>query len=97
MKTITINLYSPKELWRKFWNRVFWPRRKACAEWMEIGEVWMEHAIISEVICKADYLDFDTANKLELEIKPKMHEVFQKLETAIKIPCDPIHDEKDNV
>lgn len=57
----------------------------------------MEHAIISEVICKADYLDFDTANKLELEIKPKMHEVFQKLETAIKIPCDPIHDEEDNV
>ena len=57
----------------------------------------MEHAIISEVICKADYLDFDTANKLELEIKPKMHEVFQKLETAIKIPCDPIHNEEDNV
>lgn len=97
MKTIKINLYSPKELWRKFWNRVFWPRRKACAQWIEIGEVWMEHAIISEVLCKAEYLDLDVSSKLELEIKSKMHEVFQKLEMAIKTPCDAWEDEKDNV
>lgn len=57
----------------------------------------MEHAIISEVLCKAEYLDLDVSNKLELEIKSKMHEVFQKLEMAIKTPCDAWEDEKDNV
>lgn len=35
MKKIVITLYTPKELWIKFWNLVFWPRRKECAEWID--------------------------------------------------------------
>lgn len=50
MKTIKINIYSPKELWVKFWNRVFWPRRKQCAEWMDFVQARLEHAIITEII-----------------------------------------------
>lgn len=34
-KTIKITFYNPKELWRMFWNWVFWPRRKKCAEWCD--------------------------------------------------------------
>ena len=34
-KTIKITLYNPKELWIKFWNWVFWPRQKKCAEWCD--------------------------------------------------------------
>lgn len=36
MKKIKLEftLYNPKELWTKFWNRFYWPRRKQCAEWL---------------------------------------------------------------
>ncbi len=34
-KTIKITFYSPKALWRMFWNWAFWPRRKKCAEWCD--------------------------------------------------------------
>ena len=55
MKTIKIkiNLYSPKELWVKFWNRFFWPRRKECAEWIDLLEVKLEYAIIHDIIFDA--------------------------------------------
>lgn len=38
MKEIRIKLYNPKELWRMFWNWVFWPRRKKCADWCDFFE-----------------------------------------------------------
>ena len=42
MKKITITLYSPKELWQKFWNWAFWPRRKECAEWIDFANGTIE-------------------------------------------------------
>ena len=42
MKKITINLYTPKELWQMFWNWAFWPRRKNCAEWIDFAKGTIE-------------------------------------------------------
>lgn len=92
MKTIELKftLYTPKELWTKFWNRCFWPRRKICAEWMEFGQVIVENAVISDVICKTEELgidiDTDTAEKLELAIRPKIKECFDRLTELITKP-----------
>lgn len=89
-KQITITLYTPKELWVKFWNRFYWPRRKLCAEWLEYGQSEVEHGVISEVLCKTDELginiDFETAEKLELAIRPKIAEGFDKLRKVIIEP-----------
>lgn len=91
-KSFTITFYSPKELWVKFWNRFFWPRRKQCAEWLEYGQSEIEYAIIHEVLCNTEELgidiDFDELKKLELAIKPKITEVFDKLRKVITIPLE---------
>lgn len=87
-----ITFYNPKELWVKFWNRFFWPRRKLCAEWMDYGQSLMEHAIISDVICKTDELGisigFEEAEKLELAIRHKITETFDKIKEIIIIPLE---------
>ena len=92
MKTIKINVSSPKELWAKFWNRVFWPRRKKCVEWIEYGQYEVEHAIINEVLCNTEELgidiDFNELTKLELAIKPKITEAFDKLKKVITTPLE---------
>jgi len=93
MKTIKIVLYTPKEIWVKFWNRFFWPRRKQCAEWLDYGQSEVEYGIIHNVICKAEELGIDiddeTAIKLELAIKPKISDAFDKLRTVITTPLEP--------
>lgn len=92
MKKIKLEftLYNPKELWTKFWNRFYWPRRKQCAEWMEFGQFIVEQAVISDVICKAEELginiDTGTAVKLELAIRPKIKECFDRLTDLISKP-----------
>ena len=90
MKTITINIYSPKELWVKFWNRFFWPRRKKCVEWIEYGQCAVEHAIINDVLCNTEELgidiDLNELTKLELAIKPKITEAFDRLKKVITTP-----------
>ncbi len=92
MKTIKINIYTPKELWVKFWNRFFWPRRIKCAEWLGYGQGLVEHGVISDVLCKTEELglniDFETAVKLELLIRPKIVEAFNKLSEVITIPLE---------
>ena len=92
MRTIKINIYTPKELWAKFWNRFFWPRRKKCAEWLGYGQGLVEHGVINDVLCKAEELglniDFDTAVKLELLIRPKIDEAFEKLNKVITCPLE---------
>jgi hypothetical protein len=89
-KKITITLYSPKELWVKFWNRFFWPRRKKCAEWLDFGQCEVEYGIINDVLCKADELGItindEELEKLELAIKPKITEAFDKLRIVITEP-----------
>lgn len=89
-KKITITLYSPHELWVKFWNRFFWPRRKQCAEWLDYGQSEVEYAIVHDVLCKTYELgitiSYDDLNRLELAIKPKISEAFDKLRKVITIP-----------
>ena len=86
-KEITITLYSPKELWEKFWNRFFWPRRKQCAEWCEYGRYCMEEEIMSEVLDKVDkVLDTDDMIQLELALKDNIETVFKRMETLMKTP-----------
>lgn len=92
MKTIKINIYTPKELLVKFWNRFYWPRRKKCAEWLTYGQGLVEHGVINEVLCKTEELglniDFDTAVTLELLIRPKIDEAFKKLNEVITCPLE---------
>lgn len=85
-KTINITLYSPEELWKKFWNRFYWPRRKQCAEWCEWGECVMKQEIISDVLCREEGLDLDTAVRLELAMKEKIEQVFEQMKTLIATP-----------
>ena len=85
-KTITITFYSPKELWEKFWNRFYWPRRKQCAEWCEWGEYVMKQEIISDVLCHDEGLDIDTSVRLELAMKEKIEQVFEQMKTLIETP-----------
>ena len=95
MKTIKIkiNLYSPRELWVKFWNRCFWPRRKQCAEWMDLAQVKLEHSIIHDIIIdfydtgKLDSTPFD-AESLELAIKSAIDDVCEDLKKVICKPLD---------
>ena len=92
MKTIkiNINIYSPKELWVKFWNRVFWPRRKQCAEWMELVEVKLEKAVITDIIIdkyNKGLLGGDMAENLELETKQAIHAVCENVKQVI---CKPL-------
>lgn len=88
--TISITFYSPRELWVKFWNRFFWPRRKECAEWIDLLEVKLEKAIITDVII--DYynkglLGGDMAEDLELETKQAIHAVCENVKQVI---CKPL-------
>ncbi len=86
-KEITITLYSPKELWEKFWNRFFWPRRKQCAEWCEYGRYCMEEEIMSEVLDKVDkVLDTDDMIRLEMAIKDRIITVFERIKRLMETP-----------
>lgn len=70
-KTIKITLYSPKELWRMFCNRVFWPRHKKCAEWCDYYDGVLDGLIV-EILqnetAKGTISD-ETAERLELSLK----------------------------
>lgn len=86
-KKITITIYSPKELWEKFWDRFFWPRRVKCAEWCEFGRYEIERVVVSEVLDKVDkVLDTDDMIQLELALKNKIETVFKRMETLMKTP-----------
>lgn len=89
-KKITITLYSPHELWVKFWNRFFWPRRKLCAEWLDYGQSVVEDAVIHDVLYKTEELGITINDEelinLELAIKPKITEAFDKLRKVITEP-----------
>lgn len=91
MKTIKINLYSPKELWVKFWNRFFWPRRKECAEWIDLLEVKLGYAIINKIIIDAfekGLLGGSMAESLELDIKKAINETCENVKKIIIKPLD---------
>ena len=91
-KEIMITLYSPRELWVKFWNRFYWPRRKKCAEWLEYGQSEVEYKIDNEVLLRTEQLGINIENeeleKLEIAIKLKVYESFDKLRKVITIPLE---------
>lgn len=93
MKTIKIefNLYSPKELWIKFWNRFFWPRRKQCAEWMDLMEYRLNKSLIEDVVEKQFYdekiINFNVADKLESSIRSV---VKSECDTMKKLMSEPL-------
>ena len=91
-KEIKITLYSTRELWVKFWNRFYWPRRKKCAEWLEYGQSEVEYKIVNEVLLRTEQLGINIENeslgKLELAIKLKVSEAFDKLRKVITIPLE---------
>lgn len=85
-KTITITLYSPKEIWEKFWDRFFWPRRKKCAEWCEWGKITLNQELFGDVLCNEEGLDLDTATRIELAMKEKIKQVFKRMESLMSTP-----------
>ena len=71
MKTyeIKISVYSPKELWNKFCNWVFWPRRKKCVEYCEYydGVLVCKVSDILEEEVKLGNISSETADRLCIE------------------------------
>lgn len=92
MKTIKINLYSPKELWIKFWNKFYWPRRKQCAEWIDLLKVRLEDAIIIDIIINGFYnkglMGDDLAESLELAIRSAIKNNCDDFKKVINQPMD---------
>ena len=85
--TITFTFYNQKELWKKFWDRFFWPRRKQCAEWCEYGRYCMEDEILSEVLGKVNkVLDTGDMIRLEMAIKDGIKTVFEKMKILMETP-----------
>lgn len=91
-KTIKITLYNPKELWRMFWNKFFWPRRKVCAEWVDFMQVRLEHAIITDLLIGKYYdggiLGESATESLELDIRKVIEEKCDELKKVIAKPID---------
>lgn len=90
-KSFTITFYSPKELWVKFWNRFFWPRRKQCAEWMDLVEYKLEKAVITDIIINhynKGLLGESMAEQLELETKQAIHVVCENVKLVMCKPLD---------
>ena len=91
-KEIKITLYSPRELWVKFWNSFYWPRRKKCAEWLEYGQSEVEYKIVHEVLLRTEQLGINIKDeelvKLECAIKPKISEAFDELRKVITITLE---------
>lgn len=89
--TVSITFYSPRELWVKFWNRFFWPRRKECAEWIDILECKLEYAIVHDIIIdnyNKGLLGDSVAESLELAIKQAINEECDNVKKVISKPLD---------
>ena len=89
-KTIKITFYNPKELWKMFWNWAFWPRRKACSEWVDFFQARLEYAIISDLLIGKYFNggilgDFATES-LELDIRKAVEEKCDELKKLIVKP-----------
>ncbi len=69
-KEIKITLYTPKELWAKFCNWVFWPRRKKCSVWCYhyYGCLHREVVDILQKACDEKKISDEVAEELELAI-----------------------------
>ncbi len=88
-KTIKITLYSPNELWAKFCNWVFWPRRKQCSDWLDLLRVKLENEIISKMLIdkyNAGVIGEDLVDDLDLEIKAIIRREIDRMKEVMSEP-----------
>lgn len=90
-KEIKITLYTPRELWVKFWNKFFWPRRKQCAEWLDLLKVNLENEIIAKMLIdkyNAGVIGETLVDDLDVEIRSIIKNEIDKLKKVITIPLE---------
>ncbi len=88
-KEIKITLYTPKELWAKFCNWVFWPRRKQCADWLELLRVNLEHEIILKMLMdkyNAGLISDTLVDDLDVEIKAIIKREINEMKEVMSKP-----------
>jgi hypothetical protein len=70
-KEIKITLYTPKELWKLFCNRVFWPRNKKCTEWCDYYDGVLDSDIVDilQQAVKDGLITDEAAETLEIKLK----------------------------
>ena len=88
-KTITITLYSPKELCNKFCNWVFWPRRKECAQWCDYYDGVLDSMIVEILQNEVDdgAISDKVAERLEVLLKRANDTVAKQTE---ELMCKPL-------
>ena len=89
-KTIKTTLYTPKELWRMFWTKFFWPRRKKCSEWLEFLQGRLEYSIVNKLLidkfCKEGKISDDVTDEMELSIKQAIQEAVDETKKVMTTP-----------
>lgn len=88
-KTIKITLYTPKELWAKFCNWVFWPRRKQCADWLDLLEVRLKDEIISQMLIdkyNSGLIGDTLVDDLDVEIKAIIEREINNMKELMSKP-----------
>ena len=95
MKKITITFYSPKELWRMFWNRFFWLRRKVCAAWMDYEKKYKHLLNAIKVLRDNNPSDQNFVNDNVPELKESENDdikltIIQFIEYAYSYGCPDI-------
>lgn len=90
-KEIKITFYTPRELWVKFWNRFFWPRRKKCVEWLDLLEVNLVREINDKMLIdkyNAGVIGETLVDDLDVEIRTIIKIEIDKLKKVITIPIE---------
>lgn len=89
-KTVKITFYNPKELWRMFWTKFFWPRRKKCAEWVDLTQGLLESDIITDIIIGKYYnqgfIEDKVAESLELDIRKAIEDCCERIKKVMTTP-----------
>lgn len=88
-KTIKITFYSPKELWAKFWQKFFWPRRKECSDWMDYAKGAIESDLADVFVANKkmiveEYYDSDELYNL------CMRAIKERLDFVKEMMCTPL-------
>lgn len=87
-KEIKITLYNPKELWKMFCNRVFWPRNKKCTEWCEYYDGVLDSHIcdILQQAVNDGLIKDEAAESLEIKLKHANAEVAELTASLMSKP-----------
>ena len=89
-KTVKITFYNPKELWRMFWTKFFWPRRKKCAEWVDLTQGLLESDIISDILIGKYYnqglIEEKVAEDLELDVRKAIEDCCERTKKVMSTP-----------